>query len=106
MSRKEIVLLVSRAIALLQIINAVMTAVGAVSVLYNFYRGWAAEPYPTYRNPFLTSANFFSLLLILLHVIVLLIIAAIFWNCGPKVERWLMPTGVEQEPQEQWPTAG
>lgn len=104
MSRKEIVVLVSRAIALLQIIAAVVGAALSLPqqgyVLYRQYLIFAGMPeIHRYSSvvPSVSPILWINVLTVFLRIGVLLMIAAFFWNCGPTVERWLMPTGVEQE---------
>jgi hypothetical protein len=102
-SRKEIVLLVSRAIALLQIIAAVVDAVLNLPqqgyVLYRQYLLFAGmeEIHRFAPAPSVSPVFWIGVLTVFLRIGVLLFIAVLFWNCGPMVERWLMPTGVEQE---------
>ncbi len=103
MSKKEIVLLVSRAIALLQIAAALVDCVTTLPqqgfLLYREAAMFASMtavrrlPQPLTLSPLL----WVNLLTALLRIGVLLFIAALFWNCGPTVERWLAPAGVEQE---------
>lgn len=106
MSRKEIVLLVSRAIALLQIIAALMDCITLIPEISMLFREWTLfaairTPPPGFRGTLppspIGSILGIGLLANLLHIGVLLFLAALFWNCGPRVERWLAPASVEQE---------
>jgi hypothetical protein len=97
-SRREIVLLVSRAIALLQIIAAVVAGVSSLPTqIFLFYRQStivAALPATSRMpRPILSAAPIFGmgLLTALLHIGLLLFTAALFWNCGPAIERMLSP---------------
>jgi len=103
MSRKEIVLLVSRAIAILQIISALMGIVIALpQQIFIFVR-----PMLHARQTFagtLTGAMDLSgairwddLGFLLARIVVQLIIATLFWRCGPWIEQFLAPAELRDE---------
>jgi hypothetical protein len=98
MSRKEIVLLVSRALAIIQFISAVLEIAYLPEKLFSYlhYAGrlgnvvtangyWAAY----YR----VEIGFFFA-----RIIFLLVLTVVFWNCGPWVERTLLPSRADQNP--------
>ena len=100
MSRREIVVLVSRAIALLQIIAALMIVIISLpeEVVYLSQR--------IQLNHSLLGLGTHSLVLpsawpgiiaTFAHMGILLVIAAFFWRCGPTIERLLLP---ESSPNE------
>jgi hypothetical protein len=98
-SRREIVLLVSRAIALLQIIAAVIDGITSLPTqIFLFYRQTTMfGAIPAIRGmprPLYDALPIFGmgLLTALLRIGLLLFAAALFWNCGPAIERMLSPT--------------
>ncbi len=94
MSRREIVLLVSRAIALLQLIAALIDA-----FLYLPQQAFVLSQQLHLQSRFPSNDHLMSPMfwigpaLSIVRIVVLLLIAALFWNCGPMIERWLLPTG-------------
>jgi hypothetical protein len=95
MSRREIVLMVSRAIALLLVIPSVFGLL--LTIPTQLMTAYVRQSIP---QPLLAQAPFTilrmqgpvlaaSLLVFLLH----LGVAAIFWNCGPRIECMLLPSG-------------
>ena len=94
MSRREIVLLVSRAIAILQLIAALLDG-----FLYLPQQAFYLSQQLHMRTMFPGAQNhmpptiWISVIVTLIRIAVLLIIAAIFWNCGPTIERMLLPSG-------------
>ncbi len=90
MSRREIVLLVSRALAVIQI----MSALEEISYLPNRLILLWHQIGPT---RFLDLSSYFSLyeiestLALILRISLLLLAAYLFWTCGPKIERFLLP---------------
>ena len=94
MSRREIVLLVSRAIAILQLIAALLDAFlylpQQAFYLSQQLRLQSAFPQAhTHMPPYL----WIGVIVTLARIAALLIIAAIFWNCGTTIERLLLPSG-------------
>ena len=99
MSRREIVLLVSRAIALLLMIPSLISLVLAIpSMLLTSYmrESLMSSMGTTYRSS-LMRAEGMSLLSVLLGFGLHLLAALAFWQCGPLIERMLLPgrSGVE-----------
>jgi hypothetical protein len=98
-SRREIVLLVSRSIALLQIIAAVVDGISSLPtqafLLYRQSTMLAALPsINRMPGPVFGVAPLLGmeLLTALLRIGLLLFAATLFWNCGPAIERMLSPT--------------
>ncbi len=89
MSRREIVLLVSRAISILQIISAlidVLTTLPLQSFLR--YKEWLRfEAFPESHG----GVAWPTLITVIARIAVTLVIALLFWNGGPTIERMLMP---------------
>jgi hypothetical protein len=84
MSRREIVLLVSRAIAAQIIIIA-------LNDLLVFLRLWVLIFSQQMRNNIWTDLAFnFA------HIVFQFLIAALFWRCGPLIERFLLPAASER----------
>jgi len=90
MSRKELVLLVSRAFALLLI------SWGLVEATYMPERLFALSHHLNRSSVLLAHDYWSSYYLIItvflaLRMLALLVVAAQFWRCGPRVERLLSP---------------
>jgi hypothetical protein len=102
MSRREIVLLVSRAIAILQLIPALMELIIGVPqqiylMLLPILRAQAAFPGVGSSTDFLSILRFSAFGFSLARIAVQLFAAWLFWNCGPTIERFLLPTGSAPE---------
>ena len=91
MSRREIVVLVSRAIALLQIIPALMSLCFSLpQQLYLIRQAPRFQHTPPWEWEAITIE--------LLRIVVQLAIGALFWRCEPMIERLLLP--VENAPEQ------
>jgi hypothetical protein len=99
MARKETVLLVSRAFALL------LTTWGLVEVTYLPERLYALSHYMSERSALATHDYWTSHYLIvtafdLVRMLALFLAAALFWRCGPRVETLFSPQHDNQESSE------
>jgi len=91
-SRREIVLLVSRAIAILQLIEALMYSFFSLPPAILSFRALVLrEHFPNSFRPQLDTVQDTEILLMLGRIAVQLLIAWLFWNCGPSIERLLSP---------------
>jgi hypothetical protein len=102
-SRKEIVLLVSRALALPQIVYAFVDATSIPEhVIWLMYR---LKSHSVLERPSLAGEpEFYSLVLNIVRLIIISTAAILFWRCGPVIARWLLPeseTPVENSPLSQ-----
>jgi hypothetical protein len=100
MSRKEMVFLISRALALLWGIGALTDALYLPERLFSAYHYMAAQ---SMMNKVATDAHIGSLyrslitplalapIFLILHVGVLALIATVFWKCGPRIARLFEP---------------
>jgi len=98
MSRREIVVLVSRAIAIL-------TIIAALNDLLINVRFWVLLLSQQMR---LQSMNlpmhigagiaWTEVIFSLARILVLCVIAGWFWMCGPTIERIFLPTGTQERP--------
>jgi hypothetical protein len=95
MSRREIVLLVSRAIAILSAIEALIHLSNlpyqALIMVRQYLRSSNGGP-----QSHLVPEEWAVIILILVRVIGLFLIAALFWSCGPTIEHALLPTGTQE----------
>jgi hypothetical protein len=99
MSRREIVLLVSRAIAILQFIEVLVYSLTSIVPLLlglSLVSQRQQQISPALHALFET-AHQTQVLLILVRIAVQLIVALLFWWCGPLVERLLLPAGSAEE---------
>jgi hypothetical protein len=95
MSRREIVLMVSRVIAVLLVIPSLISLVLTIpTALMNFYmrQSLMGAVGTTYRSS-LMRAEGMGLLSILLGFGLHLLAALAFWQCGSMIERMLLPSG-------------
>ena len=96
MSRREIVLLVSHAIAALQLISALFVVLFSlpqqIFILAQAIRMSQNLRYPSSGTFQINSSQWMSLAFTLGRIILMLGVAALFWKCGPSVERFLLPT--------------
>jgi hypothetical protein len=88
MSRREIVLLVSRAIAAFTTIQAVMSLLVQLRIMVLVI--FQIRRFPGMNQGFESIFEFARILLLFL-------IAAMFWRCGPMIEQLLLPTGTQQK---------
>jgi hypothetical protein len=88
MSRREIVLLVSRAIAALTLIQAFNTLLVYLRLLILFL---------TQQFPIRSSNMPKELIFEFARLLLMFLIGVLFWRCGPTVERFLLPAGTQQK---------
>ncbi len=94
MSRREIVLLVSRAIALLQIIPALISFfTNLPEQLFVLSQSTRLQSSLPGHISWLPEMGFIHTFV---RLAVSLLIALLFWQCGPMIERLLLPAGNEQ----------
>ena len=95
MSRREIVLLVSRAIAILTAIEALIHLSNLPYQVLIMARQYLRSLHGGPQN-YLVPEECTVIVLILVRVTGLLLIAALFWNCGPTIEHALLPKGTQE----------
>jgi hypothetical protein len=92
MTRREIVILVSRAIAILQFIEALMFSFFSLPpAILSFHNFILRMRIPDSFRPQFDTLRETQILLMLGRIAAQLFIAWIFWNCGPFIERKLAP---------------
>lgn len=93
MSRKEAVLLVSRALAIIQFVNAMLEItylpVRFMSLLHHA-REVSVLALPA-SDDFWRGYYCIDIAFLLLRVVALLLLTFVLWNCGPWIERVLLP---------------
>jgi uncharacterized membrane protein len=99
MSRKEAVLLVSRALSILQLIYALMELtylpVRLASLLH--HTAHINALWPSGYDDFWGGYYRLDIAFLFARVTICLVVAFLFWNCGPWVERLLLPKTEEQK---------
>jgi|SRR5215467_12340186 len=93
MSRKEVVLLVSRAVAAIQLITAL------IEMTYLPERLFSLHHFANLRSVLLSNldVNYYAtsdrigVVSLIARIAGLLILTVVFWRCGPWVERALLP---------------
>jgi hypothetical protein len=100
MSRREIVVLVSRAFALIQVVSALLYAaylpMSFMSLIHHVREMNVVGPSPT--GEFWKTYYQVEIMSLTIRVAGLLILAILFWHCGPWVERILSPKLEEPQP--------
>ena len=89
MSRKEIVLLVSRAFAAIQLVTALMEMTYLPLRLFSLYHyaGFIGVPATTLPNSYAITYDQVEILSLFARIVGLLILTAVFWKCGSWIER-------------------
>ena len=91
MSRREIVVLVSRALACIQLITALLDVCYLPEKLFSFVH-YANQPDISGNSQhYFRMLESVSILTLVLRIGILLVSFLIFWNCGAWVERTLLP---------------
>jgi hypothetical protein len=93
MSRKEAVLLVSRALAMIQLITAFVEIMTLPTwfVSLHHYTSRINASMATQSDYYFKSYDELSIAFLFARIAGLLFFAFIFWNCGPWIERVLLP---------------
>lgn len=90
MSRREIVVLVSRALALTQTVYALVEATlipeRVIWLMHRLQSHSVLVPGTLTGEP-----EFYSLLFTLLRFVIISSAAILFWICGPTMTNWLLP---------------
>lgn len=102
MLRREIVLLVSRAIAILQLVPALIELFFGLPqqiylLLWPILRTRATYAGTDSHTLFINTLRFPALGFSLARTATEFFVAWLFWNCGPTIERYLLPAGSEPE---------
>ena len=99
MSRKEAVLLVSRALAMIQLISAFLeiTTLPDRLVSLNHYTSRINASRAIPSDYYFKSYDQVGIAFMFARIAGLLIFAFIFWNCGPWIERVLLPKPERQD---------
>jgi hypothetical protein len=94
MSRREAILLVSRALATIQLISTFLEATELPDrfVSLHHYASVIDAGAGTPGAYYFKSYDEIGIALNLARIAGLMIFAFMFWNCGPWVERFLLPT--------------
>jgi hypothetical protein len=99
MTRKEAVLLVSRALAIFQLICALMelTYLPVRFISLHHHTSRINVLGPSGYDDFWSSYYCVDIAFLLVRVIIYLVLALVFWKCGPLVEYFLLPKSDDQE---------
>jgi hypothetical protein len=96
MSRKEIVVLASRAVAFIEAMSALLylTELPAeVTEFLHYFALRSVSPTSAYLSRYYAEAT----LSIVLRIAITAFAALLFWECGPKIEKFLLPAISGQE---------
>jgi len=92
MSKREIVVLVSRALAVIQIITALLEVTGLPQELLSLFHHIFPVQAPVFGDYW--SRYYMEAVLALIARIAICTFAAwLLWKCGPDMERFLLPSG-------------
>lgn len=108
MSRKEAVLLVSRALAMIQLVTVFIEITylpGRLWYLYEYAR-LTGTWFVFGSNSLNTSREQLETAFLFARIAGLLFFAFLFWNCGPWIERVLLPGQEVQDQGDPEPGAG
>ncbi|HWE86921.1 MAG TPA: hypothetical protein VG267_18400 [Terracidiphilus sp.] len=89
MSRNEIVRLVSRALAVMQFISALYETTFLPERIYSAHHYVSAEH--LLGRTFIETLEQFYAAFVFARIAMFLILAWIFWQCGPRIARLLLP---------------
>ena len=100
MSRKEAVLLVSRALTMIQLISAFLeiTTLPGRLVSLNHYTSRINASEALQSDYYFKNCDEVGIAFIWARIAVLLVCGFLFWNCGAWIERILLPTREEPGP--------
>jgi hypothetical protein len=90
MSRKEAVLLVSRALAIFQFVYALLEITYLPERLISLF-GHASAAGASGMDDYFGSYNRVGVVFLLVRIGIQLVLTVVFWNCGPWIERVLLP---------------
>ena len=97
MSRREIVALVSRAIAIITLTMALLDLF--ISLPYQvwllFYQHSFSDPY-LFSHFSISASQWAAFIVSNVRMIALFVVAGLFWRCGPTVERLFLPAETPQ----------
>jgi hypothetical protein len=101
MSRKEAVILVSRALAMIQLISALIESSYLPDRFVSLYHYTIRINGSAVSQPdnYLRSYYQLAIAFIFARIAILLFFAFIFWNCGPWIEQKLLPKNTEPDQQ-------
>jgi hypothetical protein len=93
MSRKDAVLLVSRALAIIQLVSAFIDITYLPTYIMDILRhsGHDSVLMTSHSDALWLSYYRVGIALLVLRIAALLLLAVVFWNCGPWIERILLP---------------
>lgn len=99
MSRREAVLLVSRALAMIQLITAFLeiTTLPDRLISLHHYTSRISASGATQSDYYFKSLDQLGIAFMFARIAGLLLFAFFFWNCGPWIERILMPKPETQD---------
>ena len=99
MTRREAVLLVSRALAMIQLISAFLeaTTLPVRLISLHHYTSRIKASASILGDSYFESLDQVGIAFRFARIAGLLILAFIFWNCGPWIERVLLPNCENQE---------
>jgi len=90
MTRREIVVLVSRALAVIQLMTALIEITYLPDHLMNLIHHMIPLQTP-YFGDYWSRYYMEALLALVARIAILLLAALTFWKCGPKIEQLLLP---------------
>jgi hypothetical protein len=90
MTRREIVVLVSRALAIIQLMSALIEITYIPDYLLNLFHHIIPLQFPFFGD-YWSRYYMEALLALVARVAILLLAALLLWKCGPKIEQMLLP---------------
>jgi hypothetical protein len=96
MSKREAVVLVSRALAVIQIMSALLEITYLPQRLFVFSHRIIANRFSDLYG-YWSLYDFEGTLALILRIAILLLAAYLFWHCSGKIERFLLPPPSESQ---------
>jgi hypothetical protein len=90
MTRREVVLLVSRALAVIQLMSALLDITYLPAYLMDLFHHPLSLHWP-YFNDYWSRYYTELLLAFVARIAILLFAALVLWRCGPQIEAFLLP---------------
>ena len=91
MSRREIIVLVSRALAIIQIVTALLELTGLPQELLGLFHHILPIQKPVFGD-YWSRYYMEAVLSLIARIAICSFAALLFWGCGPKIEKFLMPS--------------
>jgi hypothetical protein len=94
MSKREIVVMVSRALAVIQIVTTLLEVTYLPQELLSLFHHIFPLQTPVFGD-YLSRYYMEVVLALIVRIAICSFAAILLWKCGPDIERWLLPSKTE-----------